>query len=92
MKENKFGIDVEKKYTVSVDYENNAEEWWDNGGRELWIAFAAPVGNWSNVGWRCEKTASGKDVAAFLEAAKKISGWAAGPYYAKYPVFVTEVD
>ena len=86
MKTNKYGIDTAKNYTVSIDYENNALEWWDNGGRELWSLFSAPTS------WRYETTASGKDVAAFLEAAKKIPGWAAGPYYAKYPVCVTEVD
>ena len=41
MKENKFGIDLAREYVVSVDYENNAEEWWDRGGRELWYSFAA---------------------------------------------------
>lgn len=86
MKETKYGIDTEKMYTVSIDYENNAEEWWENGGRELWNAFVSPTT------WISEQKVIGREVVVFLEVAKQIPGWDAGPEHAKYPFFVTEVD
>ena len=82
----KYGIDVTARYVVSVDYENNAEEWWDCGGRRLWRWFSV-----SNF-WKDEKTASGKRVVEFLALAEEIPGWNTGPDCAKFPVCVTEVD
>ena len=80
----KYGIDLRREYTVSVDFENNAEDWWSNGGRDLWCAFVSPTI------WVREQKVVGREVAVFLAAAEKIPGWVAGPDYAKTPFCVSE--
>ena len=82
----KYGIDFGKEYIVSVDYENNAEEWWDGGGRELWRRLVA------TDFWHDDLIIGGDELIAFLAEAEKIPGWSDGPDHAKYPFCNTEVE
>jgi hypothetical protein len=68
-------------YRITIDYENNAEKWWDGGGRELWEAF-------SGGKFRTEKITGVKEMMDFLIEVEKIPGWNTGPDHAKYPFCV----
>ena len=59
---------------IMVDYENNAEEWWDNGGRELWREFG---GGRKDEIYLTERAAEDMERRAQL-----IPGYHDGPYYA----------
>ena len=60
---------------IMVDYENNAEEWWDNGGRELWREFGGS--NNKDEIYLTERAAEEME-----RRAKLISGYCDGPYHA----------
>lgn len=66
---------------VSVDYENNATEWWESGGRELWEQFAGDAR-------ADEAVMSDQQVRQFLLKAKRIPGWNGGPQYAPNPIMM----
>lgn len=69
---------------LSIDYENNAEKWWDSGGRDLWESFAGDAYS-DNI------FLSESDINLFLKMASKIPGWNEGPAYAKNPVVVSDL-
>ena len=73
-------------YRITIDYENNAEEWWDGGGRALWKQLVSPDF------WLDEKIVSGEILDAFLDAAEKIPGYSDGPEYAENPFCVSVVE
>ncbi len=63
-----------------VDYENDAAQWWDNGGQELWFGIA---------GGDEEVIVDDAVADAWLDEAQRLPGWDDGPEYAPYPVVVT---
>lgn len=72
-------------WRISVDEENNAEEWWDNGGRELWRKVTG------------SKNADSKNFCVcgammFLRAAAKIPGFFGGPEHAPYPFVINDAE
>lgn len=73
------------RWRISVDKENNAECWWDNGGRELWEKVTG------------SKNAESKDfellpAMLFLRSAAKIPGFFGGPEHAPNPVVINPAD
>ena len=89
-----------KQIAIGVDYENNAETWWDAARtqarrerdlypeteRELPASCGAILENADEV------TVSTKDAATFRAWASQLPGWATGPDHAPHPVTFTEVD
>ena len=64
---------------LSIDYENDARSWWENGGAELWESIAEAPDAASIV----------LDEAlalSWLAQAEAIEGWADGPEYAPHPI------
>jgi hypothetical protein len=70
---------------LSVDFENPAEQWWEEGGRELWEGITEGFDGSSVV---LEPSLA----ESWLESARKIPGWDDGPEYAPHPIAVAEVD
>lgn len=85
-------------YKLMIDYENNAEEWWD---------AAQALTNSQNLSddkktFTCvvrdlisedEIVVSNEDGAAFLRVAKELAGWYnPESIYAPYPVIVSETN
>jgi hypothetical protein len=62
---------------VTIDTENNAETWWDNGGRELWAEFFGADAESGNL--------SGQDYSEFRRRAIALPGFDTGPEYAPTP-------
>jgi len=70
---------------LAIDFENPAPGWWDNGGRELWDSIAEGFDNNDVV-------LEGSLADSWLEEAKRIPGWDAGPEYAPHPIVLKPVD
>ena len=69
---------------LGIDYENPAEHWWENGGRELWEGIAESPDASSVV--------VDESIAdSWLASAAEIPGWSDGPEYAPHPVTKSEV-
>ena len=73
-----FGFKVS---ILLVDHENNAEKWWDNGGRDLWDETTGR--EYAN-----EITVPTIDAIKFFELAGTVQGWHDGDAHAKFPVLV----
>ena len=73
-------------YRIFVDNENNAEKWWDGGGRELWKQLVSPYFGINEI------IVSGEVLDAFLDAAEAIPGYSDGPEYAENPFCIYEVE
>lgn len=72
---------------VMIDYENNAETWWDNGGRELWDRWEYKKDKYNYLNLTEEEAKS------FFKTASSIEGWddPEAPAYARFPLlFVNE--
>ena len=70
---------------LSVDFENTAASWWDQGGRELWEGITEGFDGNSVV-------VDDSLAKSWLEAARTLPGWNDGPEYAPNPISVAEVD
>ena len=70
---------------LAIDFENPAETWWENGGRDLWETIAEGFDN-SDV------LLEGSLAQSWLQEAKQIPGWSDGPDYAPHPIILEEVD
>lgn len=77
-----FVMPKEELVILAIDTENNAEEWWDEGGRELWQKYSPEMED------SIELPKSKANI--FLDQAKKIKGWNKGPKYAPYPIVIVE--
>ena len=70
---------------LAVDFENPAEDWWENGGRDLWEGIAEAADAPSVV----------LDAAlaeSWLVEAARLPGWEGGPDYAPHPIVLREFD
>ena len=76
------------KIRVMIDYENNAEKWWDNGGRVLWDKYEYARSNYDYL-YLDEETA-----IQFMEEAEAIKGWndPDAPAYAPFPLLYRTDD
>ena len=84
---------MSKQIRIAVDYENDAETWWDNARtaarrednyptddmRDLPASCAALLGNVDSV------TVSTEDAEAFRRWCEQIEGWRGGPEHAPHP-------
>jgi len=70
---------------LSVDFENTAATWWEQGGRELWEGITEGFDGSSVV---LERSLA----ESWLDSARKIPGWEDGPEFAPHPIAVSEVD
>ncbi len=70
---------------LAIDFENPAETWWENGGRDLWETIAEGFDT-SDV------LLEGSLARSWLEEAERIPGWSDGPKYAPHPIILKEVD
>lgn len=71
---------MSERITLSVDYENDGETWWESGGAEHWFSLA----NGDE-----EINVPAAVAAAWLLEAAKLPGWADGPAYARNPIFTS---
>lgn len=67
---------------VMIDYENNAEKWWSNGGRKLWDKYEYARDRYDYLNFD-EATA-----IQFMKEAEAIEGWndPDAPPYAPFPL------
>lgn len=73
---------TDTKIKVTIDPENNAEIWWNNGGHELWAKFFGdPMGVNEGV-------LSAQMYHDFFKRAQQIPGFINGPEYAPTPFMV----
>ncbi len=70
---------------LAIDFENTADQWWDNGGRDLWESVASDFDE-SNV------VVEESIAASWLAEAGRIEGWNDGPEYAPHPILTKPVD
>ena len=77
------------RYTLIVDYEYNAEQWWDaahelaaRGESDTFSALMAALKKSDSV--TCTREAA----AEFESCAENLPGWNDGPRYAQHPVLI----
>lgn len=68
-----------------IDFENPAESWWENGGRDLWQSIAEGFDNHDVV--LDESLAR-----SWLSEAAKVPGWDKGPDFAPHPVALRPIE
>lgn len=77
-------------WTIEVDYEHNAEAWWE-AAREL--AAAKPASVFARLLRELESNDAVKcddgEARAFEDAASRLPEWNTGPKYAPHPVILT---
>lgn len=70
-----------------IDMKNNAEEWWDGGGRDLWDMVNQQYdGTWGEV------ILPRENAEQFLLYAKKIPGWKSKSAISSVPIMMYDVD
>jgi len=70
---------------LSVDFENPAKIWWEQGGRDLWEGITE--------GFDGSSVILEEDLAeSWLTSARQIPGWDDGPEYAPHPITLSTVD
>ncbi len=75
----------ESMVRLTIDFENPATEWWENGGRALWEA----VGE----GFETSAALVERTIAeSWIEQASQLPGWDSGPAHSPHPVRLVEVD
>jgi hypothetical protein len=67
---------------LAVDFEHPSRLWWESGGQELWDGVAEAFDGSSIV-------LDDPIALSWIEAARKIPGWDAGPEWAPHPVRVS---
>lgn len=72
-------------FVLMIDWENNAEEWWEAAGKNFDI-FEPRISEWINKGSSPELLVSEEEGNKFLDAARTLPGWNDGPEYAPNPV------
>jgi len=69
---------------LAIDFENSSEQWWENGGRELWESLLEGFDN--------NDVILSEDIAeSVIREAAKIPGWEGGPEYAPHPLCTKDV-
>lgn len=70
---------------LSIDFECSAEEWWENGGRDLWESLA--------VGFDNNDVLLDEPIAQSVMAqAAQLPGWESGHDHAPHPLRLEDVD
>jgi hypothetical protein len=70
---------------LGIDFENTAQGWWDEGGRDLWTSLAEEAD--------ASSTVVDESIAkSWLEQAQAIPGWYDGPEYAPHPICMSQLD
>ncbi len=70
---------------LAIDFENSADHWWNNGGRDLWESVACDVD-------QSDVVVEESIAASWLAEARRIEGWNDGPDYAPHPILTKPVD
>ena len=70
---------------LSIDFECSGEEWWENGGRELWESLAEGFDN--NDVLLDESIAE-----SVMAQAAQFPGWESGHEHAPHPLRLEDVD
>jgi hypothetical protein len=70
---------------LAIDFEHASRVWWEKGGQDLWDGITEGFDGSSVV--LDESIAS-----SWLERARQLPGWDAGPEYAPHPVTVSPVN
>ncbi|MEE2665772.1 MAG: hypothetical protein VX681_16785 [Myxococcota bacterium] len=70
---------------LSIDFECSAEEWWENGGRDLWESLAEGFDN--NDVLLDEPIAQ-----SVMAQAAQLPGWESGHDHAPHPLRLEDVD
>jgi hypothetical protein len=78
---------VEKNQIVrlAIDFENQATEWWESGGRELWEALVEDFDAGSVI-------VDSALAESWLGQAASLPGWDAGTEFSRHPVFIRPID
>jgi len=69
---------------LAIDFENSAQNWWENGGRELWESLSEGFEDSSVV---LDESVAG----SWIAEAERVEGWQDGPEYAPHPITITPV-
>ena len=70
---------------LAIDFEHASRVWWEKGGQELWDGITE--------GFDGSSVVLDESIAAsWLEHARQLPGWDAGPEYAPHPVTVSAVN
>ena len=70
---------------IAIDFECNADEWWESGGRDLWESLIEGFDN--NSVLLDDAVAS-----SVMEQAARIPGWDTGVEHARHPLRLDAVD
>jgi hypothetical protein len=70
---------------LAVDFEHPSRLWWESGGQELWDGVAEAFDGSSVV-------LDDPLALSWIEEARKIAGWDAGPEWAPHPVRVSPLN
>lgn len=76
-------------FTIAVDEENNAEEFWQEVGDHGGGSFADPINALLRDG---KVTVSAEQKSQLLSHLRSFAGWHGGPAHAPHPVIVTESE
>lgn len=69
---------------LAIDFENPSKEWWEAGGQELWEGLAEAPDASSVV-------VDSELARSWIEQARRLPGWDAGPEFAPHPVRAIEL-
>jgi nuclear transport factor 2 (NTF2) superfamily protein len=70
---------------LAIDFENDCQEWWESGGRDLWECLLE--------GFDDHDVILEESIAeSVLAEAAKLPGWDDGPDYAPHPLCVKAID
>jgi hypothetical protein len=67
---------------LAIDFEHPSRLWWESGGQQLWDGLAEAFDGSSIV-------VDESLALSWVEEARKIPGWDAGPEWAPHPVRVS---
>ncbi len=76
---------MEKVIRLAIDFENQATEWWENGGRDLWEALIEGFDDTSVV-------VDSALAESWLAQAARLPGWDAGTEFSRHPIFIRPID
>ena len=70
---------------LAIDFENEATEWWESGGRDMWESIVEGFDNNSAL---LDRSLA----ESWLTQAATLPAWNDGPEHAPHPVRLEEVD
>ena len=78
-------MQAESMVKLAIDFENPGEEWWSNGGRDLWEAILEGFDNNAVV-------VEAALAESWLTQAASIPGWEGGPEFSPHPICLKTID